>query len=334
MKIFIPSIRMQDIGGSSIFTKKFSEALRAKGHEVFFERPEDYDVLFVVIQCFPHHLLDAKLHKKKIIQRLDGTYYWSVAHWKYPFLNFPASFIHRFFADVTIYQSFYSQYCARLFLGKSHSKKQHIIYNGVDTDLFSPDGERIDTRDNPEQQVFFSASKFRRPDQVLPLIEAMRVYQSEINANSKLVLAGSFSGRVSNVPEEYKHLSYLHFLGKVPNTDLPKYERSADVFVFTHLNPPCPNNIIEAMACGLPICGVADGAMEELTEPGVNSLLLSTKGDAFWHERRYNIKEFAANMHVLVQKRDVFSEASRRMAVERFSLDKMLDRYLEALADS
>lgn len=333
MKVFIPVVKLRDIGGSSIFIHKFSEALKARGHEVFFERPSDYDVLFIVIQCLPQHLLHAKLHGKKIIQRLDGTYYWSVAKWKYLLLNFPASFIHRFFADITIYQSEYSKYCALKFLGKPHSKKQYIIYNGVNVDTFSPQGEVIDVRDNPDQKIFFSASKFRRSDQVIPLIKAYAIYRQKFNPNSKLVLTGSFSGSVAQVPETYKNTPGIQFLGKIPNADLPKYERGADVFVFTHLNPPCPNNVIEALSCGLPICGVADGAMPELTEPGVNSLLLPVSGDAFWHERSYNVEKFAENMHALVQNLPQFSQASHRTAVARFSLYAMLDRYLDAFTD-
>lgn len=330
MKIFSP-FHVDDIGGTSIFAQKFSEGMTARGHEVVFQQPKDYDILFVIVHCAPQYLLHAKLHGKKIVHRLDGTYYWSVASWKYLLFNAPPALVHRFFADMTIYQSEYSKYCSLHFLGKPHAQKEALVYNGVNTDFFSPLGSKIENlRDNPEQKIFFSASKFRRTDQIIPLIEAMKLYVEKYNTNSKLVLAGSFSKEVADVPEKHKDLPFLSFIGKIPNKSLPAYERSADAFLFTHLNPPCPNNIIEALACGLPICGVADGAMTEITTPGENSLLIPVEGDAFWKRRKYNLELFADNMHQIVQHKEKFAARARAVALERFSLEKMINAYIDA----
>lgn len=329
MKIFAP-FKVQDIGGTSIFAKKFSEGMKARGHEVFFSEPTDYDVLFVIVHCSPKYLLQAKKHGKKIVHRLDGTYYWSVASWKYPIFNFPPAIIHRYFADATIYQSNYSRYCAEKFLGKPRAKLTATIFNGVDTKKFSPEGKHMeDLRDNPDQEIFFSASKFRRTDQILPLIESMKIYTEKYNANSKLVIAGSFSREVISIPEQFKHLPFLSFIGKVPNDLLPAYERSSDVFLFTHLNPPCPNNVIEAIACGLPICGVADGAMAELTSPGINSLLIPAEGDAFTNRRSYDTKRFAENMHLIIKEKERFSQASLKEAEKHFQLEDMIQSYID-----
>ena len=125
MKIFIP-FTIKDTGGTSTFAKKFGKKLEERGHEVFFDFRKDYDILFVIVQCNPLYLLHAKMNKRKIIQRLDGVYYWSVAQWKYPLLNFPPRFIHKFFSDFTVYQSKYSKYCADKFLGKR--KNEQYLY--------------------------------------------------------------------------------------------------------------------------------------------------------------------------------------------------------------
>ena len=333
MKIFIP-LPVRDIGGTSIFAKKFAHGMRTRGHEVVFERPGDYDILFVIVTCLPHHLVHAKIHGKKVAHRLDGTYYWSVASWRYPFYNFPAKIVRKFFADLTIVQSAYSKRCVQKFLGWGRAKKEVLVYNGVDLEHFTPNGPRTDElRANQQQEIFFTASKFRRKDQILPLIAAMRIYQEEYNTNSKLCIAGSFSRHVRDVPKEYASLPYLSFLGKIDNAHLADYLRSVDVFVSTHLNPPCPNNILEAMASGLPIGGVADGAMTELTEDGKNSLLIPADGDAFWKERNYDTGAFAKNMHTLVQNKEKFGAASRTRAENDFSLYTMLDHYESALTD-
>jgi len=328
MRIFIP-YTVRDTGGSSSFAKKFKKGLEEKGHEAFFDFRKDYDVLFVIIQCNPLYLLHAKLHKKKIIHRLDGLYYWSVAKWKYPLLNLAPKIVHKFFSDFTVYQSQYSKYCADKFLGKRKDEKYSIIYNGVDVNLFSPEGEKIEKlRDNPDQKIFITASKFRRTDQIMPIIEALEIYKKKYSDNFKFLIIGDFSREITSLPSKFKDFTNLKFLGKIPNEDLPKYERSSDVFLMTHLNPPCPNNIIEAMACGLPICGVNDGAMSELTVPGENSLLIDSEGDAFQKRRAYDIEKFAENLNSIVKNLDSFSKSSREIAKERFSLDEMLSNYI------
>lgn len=329
MKIFIP-FKIEETGGTSIFAKKFKEGLEKKGHEVFFNFRKDYEVLFVIVQCNPLYLLHAKLHKKRIIQRLDGVYYWSVARWKYPLLNFPPKIVHKFFSDFTIYQSLYSKCCADKFLGKRKNEKYTIIFNGVDIRLFSPIGERIEKlKDNPEQKIFITVSKFRRSDQIMPIIKALEIYKNKYNENFKLLVIGDFSREITRIPQKYSHFTHLKFLGKIKNEDLPKYERSSDVFLMTHLNPPCPNNVIEAMASGLPICGVADGAMTEITTSRENSLLVESKGDAFWKRREYDHEKFAYNLDSIVKKLDFYSKNSREIAKESFSLDNMIDNYLK-----
>lgn len=329
MKIFIP-FKVSETGGTSSFAKKFKKGLEEMGQEVFFEFRKDYDILFVIIQCNPLYLLHAKIKKKKIIHRLDGMYYWSVAKWKYPLLNLAPKIIHKFFSDFTVYQSQYSKYCADKFLGGRKDEKYRIIYNGVDLDLFSANGEKIENlRNNPTQKIFITISKFRRKDQFIPIVKALQIYKSKYNNNFKCLVIGDFSREVKNFPKKFDQFTHIQFLGKIKNENLPKYERSADVFLFTHLNPPCPNNIIEAMGCGLPICGVADGAMEEIAIPGKNSLLIKAKGDAFWEKRVYDCEEFAKNLNLIVNNRNFYAENSRKIAEEKFSLNKMVNNYLE-----
>lgn len=329
MKIFIP-FKVKDTGGTSIFAKKFQKGLEKLGHKVFFEFRNDYDVLFVVVQCNPLYLLHAKFKGKKIIHRLDGVYYWSVAKWKYPLLNFAPKIIHKFFADSTVYQSRYSKYCVDKFLGQRKDENYKIIYNGVDLDTFSHQGEKIsDVRDNPEQKIFITVSKFRREDQILPIIESLKIYKKKYNKNFKLLVIGDFSRKLSYIPFQFKKFRQIKFLGKIKNAELPRYERSADVFLFTHLNPPCPNNILEAMGCGLPICGVADGAMEEVTIPGKNSLLIESQGDAFWQMREYNYEKFADNLDEILRNQSAYSQNSRKIAEEKFGLEEMANNYVE-----
>lgn len=326
MKIFIP-FHIRDIGGPSTFAKKFKVGMERRGHEVFFEEPQEYDILFLIVQAPFNILIQAKKKKKVIVQRLDGVYYWSVASWKYPLLNLKARIIRHLFADFTIYQSEYSKLCVDRFLGKKSGEQSAVIYNGVDTTLFDSVGEKTDLRDFPEQTVFLTASEFRRKDQVMPIINALAFYLKESGAKFKLVLAGSFTRELLDFESEAKKYEWIQLLGKIDNVELPLYERAADIFLFTHLNPPCPNNIIEAMACGLPICGIADGAMPELIQEGINGYLLPTEGDTYWKKRALDIEAFAGNIQKTILKKTEFSKASRTRVVDRYSLEDMISHY-------
>lgn len=331
MKIFLP-FKVKDIGGTSTFARKFQSGMEAAGHTVVFEPCDDYDVLFLIVQCPLKYVVDAKRRGKKIVQRLDGTYYWTVSGWKFPLMNAKAMYIRHLFTDVTIYQSEYSRECANRFLGKKRHDVHAVIYNGVDLNLFKPEGKRLLTRQKPDQKIFFTASAFRRKDQIEPLLEALKQYAKKYNRNFKFYIAGNFVGEVKDVPLRLKKLKYVHLLGKVSNADLPSYERSADVFLFTHLNPPCPNNIIESLACGLPVCGIQDGAMAEIVPAGKAGELLHLPGTGFWRHREFNAQAFASNIHKILANQKVYATTSKEIAQERFSLSLMIEQYIKVMS--
>lgn len=330
MKIFIP-FELKDIGGPTSFVTKFKLGLEKRGHEVTLQETPDYDILFLIVQAPFKYILKAKKRKIPIVQRLDGVYYWSVASWKFPLFNLKALIIRHLFADYTVYQSKYSKYCVNKFLGKKKNEISEIIYNGVDTTVFTPHGSTLNLRDTPDQKIFFTASAFRRKDQILPLFEALTHYQENYPTPFKFLIAGTFSHEVTHTPQEFAHFKNAVFLGKIDNSELPLYERSVDVFLFTHLNPPCPNNVIEALACGLPICGISDGAMQELVTEDRDGKLLVAPGHAFWEKRDFSPVAFAKQLDTILQKKEQLSRGSRTRAVDYFSLEKMIEQYIDFL---
>ncbi|EKE16386.1 MAG: glycosyltransferase-like protein [uncultured bacterium] len=330
MKIFLP-FAIKDVGGPSSFAKKFKEGMERRGHEVFFEHQSDYDVIFLIVQAPFKYLFEAKIKNKKIIQRLDGVYYWSAVGPKYFLYNLKAKIIQYFFADFTVYQSEYSKYTAEKFLKKNAGEKSTIIFNGVDLNIFSPKGEKNNLRDNHDQKIFFTVSAFRREEQIIPLLEALKIYYDKYNNNFKFIVAGTFTPNIEYIPKKYSYFKNIKFIGKIDNKEIPKYERSADVFLFTQINPPCPNNIIEALACGLPICGVADGAMPEIIKNKKGGLLITTSGNAFWKQRVLNLKDFTNNLNKIILDKEYYSTTARNIAEKHFSIDYMLDKYINIL---
>lgn len=326
MIIFLPA-RLQPTGGSSTFARKFAAGLQPRSHTVAFARPQYYDLLLANAACPPHHLLHAKARHRPIIQRLDGVYYpMTVAGRAWRFHNFPLWLTSRF-ADHLIYQSDFCRRSAARFLGQI-STPHTVIHNGVDTSRFAPSGPQQSLRDHPRQPVCITASRFRRPDQIDPLIATFHHYRRDFAPHSKLVVIGNFEGAVADRPSRYQDSS-ITFRGTIPNENLPAYLRAADVFLCTHLNPPCPNNVIEALACGLPVCGVADGAMPELITPGQTGELLAAPHDGFFTPRQLDVSKIASNLHKIMENRSAYSRRARQQALDHLSLERMIACYLD-----
>jgi len=63
-----------------------------------------------------------------------------------------------------------------------------------------------------------------------------------------------------------RHRPYLTTLESLDRQSLANLLRLSDLFLFSSLNPPCPNAVLEAVACGLPVVSFDDGAMSELLD--------------------------------------------------------------------
>jgi glycosyltransferase involved in cell wall biosynthesis len=64
------------------------------------------------------------------------------------------------------------------------------------------------------------------------------------------------------------------FCGVVPHQDVLRECASADIFVLSSQWEGCPNVVLEAMACGVPVVATAVGGVPELVEDGVSGVLV------------------------------------------------------------
>ncbi len=330
MTVFLP-FTATGLGGTTTFAAKFKAGMEARGHRVTLDGSEGYDALLAIVQCPFRYLRHAKRHGKPVIQRLDGTYYWTVAGWTFPFRNAKAALTRHLFADATVYQSDYSRDAANRFLGAKRGREA-VIYNGVDTALFSPRGPHNDLRERPGQTVLFTALAFRRENQILPLLAAVAAYRRRYDPDALLAIAGTFKGAAAAVPQRFAHLRHTKWLGRIENKALPAYERAADLFLSSELNPACPNNLIESLAAGLPVVAIANGAVAELVSNDEGRLVPSET--LFWRKRRENPAVFAEAIHAAMRDRARLSANARRRAERDFGLDSMISSYTDILKAS
>ncbi len=78
-----------------------------------------------------------------------------------------------------------------------------------------------------------------------------------------LRVVGEVPDRLKDQMTEYK-ICEIEWMGVVSRGEIPELDRSAHVFFSADLNAACPNAVIEALACGLPVIAFDTGALKEL----------------------------------------------------------------------
>ena len=273
--------RVESMGGVGSFRLKFTEGLTARGMEVTNEindsRP-DFILLLAGTKNLPA-LWRARQRGIPIIQRLDGINWVQRVrrtgfryHLRAEYGNANLAFIRRFLADKIIYQSEFTRQWWEDWYGKTRLPNT-AIHNAVDLNVYHPS-----PRSDDFAQAHFSVS---RPEKYrLLLVEGSMAGGLDVGLRWAVKLAENLAGVlpiellvVGRVDESRKAdilanaKAAVNFLGVVPREAIPDIDRSAHLYFSAEVNPPCPNAVIEALACGLPVLGFETGSLAELVPP-------------------------------------------------------------------
>jgi glycosyltransferase involved in cell wall biosynthesis/2-polyprenyl-3-methyl-5-hydroxy-6-metoxy-1,4-benzoquinol methylase len=253
--IYLPFRKYQWVGGPVTFMQnlqryldrqKFSYLPSLKGARVVF---------------FSTTITLPKLDKIKqqggyVIQRLDGVYYPSKHGEEYLEINRDPKKIYEDYADVVIFQSLYSQ--AQCFAMFGKRDEYQIVINGVDKSIFYPAQSRKDLQKGEKIQ-FVTTGRFRNIDMIEPVVKALDMLKQTIDFELTVI------GPIANPQlEPYFQRAYIRHIDALSLPEISEVLRASDIFIYSHLNPPCPNSVIEAISCGLPVVGFDSGAMSEL----------------------------------------------------------------------
>jgi 1,2-diacylglycerol 3-alpha-glucosyltransferase len=110
------------------------------------------------------------------------------------------------------------------------------------------------------------------------------------------------------------------FAGQVDYADLPPYLGAADAFVTASVTEVHPLSVIEAMASGLPVLGIASPGIEDMVEDGVTGYLSPD-----------DLPAFTAKMTRLVAERERRREMSQnaRQAAEEYAIERTSARLMQ-----
>ena len=326
--------RVQGSGGMASFRLKFEQGLRARGVDVTHDLSEKSDAVLVLAgtrNLLP--LRKARQRGQRIVQRLDGINWVQRVRWagvKYTvraeYGNAILSFIRARFADRVIYQS---QFIRKWWEDKYGAAKApaSVIINGVDLQTYTPNGEHARPADR-FQLLLLEGSLAGGLNSGLFYAVALAEKLSE-----KFPMEVVVAGRVDDATQRKLQSKVpVKFLGTIPREKIPHLIRSSHLMYSAEVNPPCPNAVIEALACGLPVVGFDSGSLKELVTGDAGRIV--PYGGNPWKLETPDISALADSAQDVLTKQDQFRAAARMRAESAFGLDQMVDAYLKVLLDS
>ena len=315
------------------FRLKFEQGLRARGVDVTHDLPERSDAVLVLAgtrNLLP--LRKARQRGQRIVQRLDGINWVQRVRWagvKYTvraeYGNAILSFIRARFADRVIYQS---QFIRKWWEDKYSVAKApaSVIINGVDLQTYTPNGEHARPADR-FQLLLLEGSLAGGLNS--GLFYAVSLAEK---LSAKYPMEVVVAGKVDDTTQRKLQSKIpVKFLGTISREKIPRLIRSSHLMYSAEVNPPCPNAVIEALACGLPVVGFDSGSLKELVTSDAGRIV--PYGGNPWKLETPDIPALADSAQDVLTKQDQFRAAARMRAESAFGLDQMVDAYLKVLLE-
>jgi glycosyltransferase involved in cell wall biosynthesis len=219
-------------------------------------------------------------------------------------------------ADHVLYQSEFCKRSADEFLGEPRGSWE-VLYNAVDVEHFAP-------ADKP-------------PDEVPVLLlggDQTQEYRLELALRTLAHLPGTrliVTGRLVSDPgrllDELALRDRVEFTGRYAQREAPGLFNRAHLLLHTKVLDPCPNLVIEAMACGLPVVYAKSGGTVELV--GDEAGLGVSHPESWERDEPPRPEALADAVRRVLADREGYASAARRRAVERFAVGPWLDRHSE-----
>jgi glycosyltransferase involved in cell wall biosynthesis len=321
-------------GGPGSFHSRFAKVLLERGYSITHDALDPANSAILVIGGTKEipTLWRAKRNGVRIVQRLNGMNWvhrktnTGLRHFLRAEVNNLILATIRSMSDQIIYQSEFSRDWWLRVRGKTRVG-DCVIYNGVDLNQFSPRGEGTPPSDrvrillvegnlgNGYEQGFHSA------------VLMAQLLDQRLPQPVELVVAGS-------APDSFKQLYAesgipICWKGLVKREEIPLLDRSAHMLFSSDINAACPNSVIEALACGLPVIGYDTGSLAELVT-GEAGAIAHYGGDP-WQLQKPDVHTLADAAQSVFLNQTACRKAARAWAEEAFNIQHIADQYLKVL---
>jgi glycosyltransferase involved in cell wall biosynthesis len=332
--------KVHGVGGMVSFLHKFSTAVEKVGVEVTNDLTDTpYDAVLVIggtreilsLYRVRQHTLDG--HRGvRVVQRLDGINW---IHRKRPismkhsfraeYGNFVLSLIRRSLADRIVYQSEFSRVWWNDWFGPLKTPYS-VVHNGVDLDVYLPgDGRPEDLYRLLVVEGTMGGGYESGLENAVRLAEATAKLVSK---PLELMVVGEVSEALKT---EWRNKSTvpITWAGLVTRNDIPRMMREAHALFSADVHPACPNSVIEALACGLPVVAYDTGSLAELVTAEAGCVV--PYGSNAWNLEPPVVDPLARCTARVLENQDKFRAGARQRAEAAFGLQEMMMKYLDAL---
>ncbi len=322
IRLFYGGARSGDLGGPQVKIKRLSE--------FFPESRWQYNVAYLLSNA-PYLSAAAidwlKLRRIPVVLNQNGVFYpgWYGGDWR-RMNGFMATAYHR--ADHVFWQSDFCRRAADRFLGRREGPGE-VLFNAIDTrHRFRPAEER------PERSFTFlltgriDAHMSYRVESSIAGLRAAR----DAGLDCRLRVAGwideSALAASQAVAGKLGLTALVEFCGAYTQATAPAIYQSADAYVMTKYLDPCPNTVLEAMACGLPVLYSASGGVPEQVGPDAGiGLPVPESWDDAMHTP--SPEAIGAGMVEVARRSQAMGLAARRRAEADFEITRWIDRHRE-----
>lgn len=337
--------QVSGVGGMVSFRGRFHTGLKAAGYEVVSSLADGpLDAALVIggsrdLAALWH----ARRRGVRIVQRLNGMNWLhrrqrtGLKHaLRAEIGNWILRTIRDRIAHQVVYQSRFAQSWWERVYGPTRVPSA-VVYNAVDLGVYSPDAgesEREPARPQDRFRVLLVEGSLMGGYEMglagaVGLVDRLNTAHShDLGKPVELVIAG----RVASTVQVYwtqETGSPLTWAGLVEPEAIREMDRSAHLLYSADLNAACPNAVVEALACGLPVLAFDSGALPEMVTDG-SGRVVPYGGDP-WRLDSPDIEGLAEGAVDILLNQDRYRAAARARAVEAFGLEGMLSGYLAAL---
>jgi glycosyltransferase involved in cell wall biosynthesis len=311
-------------GGPQVWTGRLRTVLEDRGYHITLNLDEDWAAALFIIGS---EGIDRAIGRKKTVgYRVANAYlppwFEAMKREMRPEHHTVNASISRAMelADVVIYQSQWGKRQLDRFLYE-RTDRFAVIYNGVNLELFSPG-----PRGAAGAPVLGTVGLLRYAYR----LETFFALSRQLDMPHRLLLVGSLDREASRVMERFQQDPLIGpritFQPYVPPGQLPELYRQMDVLIHPVSGDACPNVVVEALACGLPVVAPRHGGTAELVGSGGSIF----EAKPWTYDSAFVDAMTEATVDALENHREL-SALARQRAEEALGSDEMVGRYLQAL---
>lgn len=329
--------RIPGVAGPASFQRRLRAGLEQRGVEVRFD---DLDACGAVLLVGgTRQLLRLERIRRAgvpIVQRLNG-FNWihrqratGVGHFLRAELNNLLLRWGRSRADLIVYQSEFAKRWWERSFGVARAPAR-VIHNGVPLDSFTPEGRGAPPADRVRVALVEGNIGGGYEIGLEWALELAQRLAASVTKPVELSVAGAVDPEVK-ARTKVDPAVRLRWEGVIAPDYIPAHYRSASLLFSADLHPACPNTVIEAMACGLPVLAFDTGAIAELVADGAGEVV--DYGADPWRVEQPDLAALAAAAQRVIEDPSSYRGRARARAVAGFGLERMLADYLRAFEDA